>query len=1076
MSSGIEEQVLLPESRKNSKKSYTRDFLLSLSELDVCKKLPDGFDASILSEFGDAGSTAFDRQRGLGSLSLQGSKRGEYGPVLQNRSESSGSYTRGGQGRWDTRSSGSSDKDADVQSDRECVGQDSGRCFGNQTRRYWQNSEHDGLLGSGAFPRPTGYAGSSAPKARGNGPYQLNKSNEPYQPPRPYKAMPYSRKDSTDSHNDETFGSTECSSEDRAEEERKRRASFEFMRKEQQKSLQEKHKPNLDNHKENLDADIIALLRNSADENSMSKNKSDEPAVSALSHCDSSRPSLHAQAPASRPLVPPGFRSSLVDKNLSVQSSSTSFDSEAVGVTVENKHSLIVTDMESNQGKGNILAAFMPVNSEKNAPKVSSQLSIDANEMAMAPMLSAEVLKPPINFEKISGKAAVQEANEVWEDDIVIMNDSSCKKGPASEMVNTIGQDNSTTILEKLFSSALSKTYASSLGTLEHHGVKDNEEKWSPSVFESSKFAPWFSEEKKSEEDFSSRELLSLIVSNERSGSQVPTSNAKARQHIPLNLTSESVGAPTKIPTSPTTTSVIRVPEQYSQGDKKGQSSAVLTCEDLEQSILAEVKETSPSVHHVVWGGRTPVDGKSEKQKADIDDHASQHLLSLLQKGTSLKESISSPRSDIIKSTDRYSGSYVRPSFDHISDNAAVRNPEVVHSSEQTLTLEALFGASFMNALHSAEAPVSVQRGSTGTGNSTDVVQPHGVPFPSADEAFFSAISHESRSNKSIHEGDILTLNNTQKNHNIPDPWVSSYSDSPVEASKLVGTGIEEGGALEIQLPEEDSLITVSDTVNHITADPFTFENVHKPGEFLPENKSVEDLNDKFFNAIFRDGERLRTCVSDGPIQLQTGPLEMVDSNDLYHHLHGRPSSHFPHQMDQTKPLFPPLDHLGHRNPQMKFAGPDGIHHDPHNPFPGNLIPHHAFSNMSGPRFDPAAAHHPMLQNMMPVPGNFPPHHPMHSLPRGVSPSHPINHMSGYVHEMNNMHNFPLHNRQPNYGGGPGMGLSGPVVVGGGGAHPEALERLIEMELRASSKQIHPPMGVHIPGIHGPENMNFRYR
>lgn len=72
------------------------------------------------SEFGDAGSTGFDRPR---SLFLQGSKRGEYGSILQNRSESSGSYVRGGQGRWDTRSSGSSDKDADVQSDLDSVGQ-----------------------------------------------------------------------------------------------------------------------------------------------------------------------------------------------------------------------------------------------------------------------------------------------------------------------------------------------------------------------------------------------------------------------------------------------------------------------------------------------------------------------------------------------------------------------------------------------------------------------------------------------------------------------------------------------------------------------------------------------------------------------------------------------------------------------------------------------------------------------------------------------------------------------------------------------------------------------------------------
>lgn len=89
------------------------------------------------------------------------------------------------------------------------------------------------------------------------------------------------------------------------------------MRKEQQKSLQEKHKSKLDNHKENLDADIIALLGNSGDENSMNKNKSDE-----------FRSTLHAQAPASRPLIPPGFRSSLVEKNLSVQSSCTSLESE----------------------------------------------------------------------------------------------------------------------------------------------------------------------------------------------------------------------------------------------------------------------------------------------------------------------------------------------------------------------------------------------------------------------------------------------------------------------------------------------------------------------------------------------------------------------------------------------------------------------------------------------------------------------------------------------------------------------------------------------------------------------------
>lgn len=56
------------------------------------------------------------------------------------------------------------------------------------------------------------------------------------------------------------------------------------------------------------------------------------------------------------------------------------------------------------------------------------------------------------------------------------------------------------------------------------------------------------------------------------------------------------------------------------------------------------------------------------------------------------------------------------------------------------------------------------------------------------------------------------------------------------------------------------------------------------------------------------------------------------------------------------------------------------------------------------------------------------------------------------------------------------MMFSVPVPGSGGGTHPEALERLIEMEMRANSKQMHPPVGVQIPGIYAPENMNFRYR
>jgi len=69
-----------------------------------------------------------------------------------------------------------------------CLFADSSKRFGNQSHRSWQGPEHDGLLGSGSFPRPSGYTpGLSAPKIRGNDNYQLNRSSEPYHPPRPYK-------------------------------------------------------------------------------------------------------------------------------------------------------------------------------------------------------------------------------------------------------------------------------------------------------------------------------------------------------------------------------------------------------------------------------------------------------------------------------------------------------------------------------------------------------------------------------------------------------------------------------------------------------------------------------------------------------------------------------------------------------------------------------------------------------------------------------------------------------------------------------------------------------------------------
>ncbi|CAN4108274.1 unnamed protein product [Withania somnifera] len=179
-----EVSVIGGEVRKHPKVSYTREFLLSLSQLEICQKLPSGFDPLILSELADTSRGIQDRQKVPGSFPSQGFERNDYSSSPPTRGDSDGN-SRGIYGRWESRSSGRSDRDSDSQSDKDS---DPGRRYGNQARRTWQSSEHDGLLGSGSFPRQPAYAsGMAATKARTSDNYQLNRCNEPYHPPRPYK-------------------------------------------------------------------------------------------------------------------------------------------------------------------------------------------------------------------------------------------------------------------------------------------------------------------------------------------------------------------------------------------------------------------------------------------------------------------------------------------------------------------------------------------------------------------------------------------------------------------------------------------------------------------------------------------------------------------------------------------------------------------------------------------------------------------------------------------------------------------------------------------------------------------------
>ncbi|XP_078173654.1 chorismate synthase isoform X1 [Carex rostrata] len=429
----------VPESNKNLIKTYTREFLLSFRDLEICKKLPDGFDSSVRSELEDTSSSIVaERSRG----------RGEYGSTLT-RFDSSSTFSKGSSGRWDTRSTGSSDKDADSQSERDTFGTE--RRFGNQNRRSWQGSSggHDGLLG-----KPSGFVSGTSPNTHPSVPYQLKRTSEPYQPPRPFKPAPYSR-GGVDSCNDETFGSTEHSTQDRAEEERKRRASFEMMRKEQHKVLQEKQNQKEKAPKPSGDH-LLDLLQSSTNSQGTISKKDEDLDGHVAPHDASNKPSL------SRPLVPPGFASSSVgDKKLQKGSLNASTESEMKNGATEAQYWSTATG-----------------NKEDNA-------------------------------------TGTPNLTQMWG---AFLNHEDKEAGSIGIVASSSEQESSVSVLERFFGTALSKPSApsSSIVQIAPRPSKAEEVIINPSsVPESSKFAQWFLEEDaKPVEDTSSKDLLSLFAKN----------------------------------------------------------------------------------------------------------------------------------------------------------------------------------------------------------------------------------------------------------------------------------------------------------------------------------------------------------------------------------------------------------------------------------------------------------------------------------------------------------------------------------------------------------------------------------
>ncbi|KAJ0250043.1 Uncharacterized protein HA466_0142540 [Hirschfeldia incana] len=638
------------ESEQKPRVSYTRNFLLSLRDKDVCKKLPN-----LPTEFNDLLSRdtedpSPERPRISGDFGL---RRNDYSSSPPTRGEF-GSNSRGTLGRWEGRSGGWNDKDAADSSHSDRDPGERGRRSGLPSRRPWQPPEHDGLLGKGSFPKPSGFvAGPAGPRTQSNDTYQLRRSNEPYHPPRPYKAEPYTRRDARDSLNDETFGASDSTSEDRAEEERKRRASFELLRKEHQKVFQERQKSNPDLRKN--DFDFTELLGESKDEKE--HEVSNTPSVPG-----STNHSFPPQSNAPRPLVPPGFASIVLerkqgDKPQAETSQHQGSPLNPKGVNMVNGASGITIGSSEMLVEGEAVPVNSTAISEK-AVNIPSFVGIPTNTVTKDK-----------SFEDRSSIPTAAEAQgyplKIEQASVTLEHKKSLEDGPS--------------ILDKIFNTAINLNSGDS-SDITQKIVEKVEEKRSPQTVKSSKFAHLFLEEdnKPVEDHPSSRPpggLLSLL----QGADKLQSFETKAKGELSMDFPYQGHATKNIDKLNNTTASkpVTAAPP-------------VLTCEDLEQSILSEVSEINPLPLPLPVDQDFSVSSlkKTKQRKASVDDQASQHLLSLLQ------------RSADTKSQDPVTETRLPPS---VKASTAVGEAD----PGKSLTLENLFGSSFMNELQSIGEPVS---------------------------------------------------------------------------------------------------------------------------------------------------------------------------------------------------------------------------------------------------------------------------------------------------------------------------------------------------------------------------------
>lgn len=702
----------------HARRVYSKDFLLSVAELEDCKRLPAGLDSALLRETetksNDKGvAIPGASSRGLirttrendahsesppdvpewrrpsslpGSPFLKGPRQAEPNVSSPRPGLARGGNTarsimgRSGSARWELRPGGA-DRDRDpnrTQYEWESTPTESGgRLHGRGLARsaLVVSQEHDGLLGSGGPIVHRGMIQTPTPdRHRAERASRAGRTGEQYHSARGGKVSrvsQYTRREDADSISDETFGSDDLPNGERSEQERQRRDSFEQMRKE----LRMKPLNTARNYNDNWFGECVQ-----GTETFLSSSPG-TPQSTTSSKDDILKPHNKAASSTPRLLVPPGFSKPTIPKTGSPKENNEASKSPLSHVKDEDMH--VLKQTSSNDG----------VKLDKGEHLSSLSLKIDQledkDQKTSSPLQSPVMSKFARWFPSQGSSIKESEWNIDKQEPILLVTKSEdlppslgISKTPAE-----LAGGSEDAVLSKL-SSVTSLMPINKKGSVLPMPA-------GPSLEDIEKVMT------------AGADFTGVVRSNEDR-----VSDRKNCVMLEDHLLSDGDHA------------IMRDAPSAKDVSEKKTPPVFLTCEDLEQSLLAETahsgnhsklkevqQDTDKNINLMqllqIGSNNRARSQQSRAAEQDtgkvMDGSASLHIMSLLQKKSG-DATTALPLADSTSPVSAEASAYLTGHDHRVAD---ARRKESQSSTAEIISLETLFGKGFVNELRSVGEPVS---------------------------------------------------------------------------------------------------------------------------------------------------------------------------------------------------------------------------------------------------------------------------------------------------------------------------------------------------------------------------------